>query len=194
MQAKQIIQDFINSIDRKDLIKLLVWAVILVSLSLAVTHYIGEDQIKQRVEEAWVWWPLVIILWKSLSIIVAPLSGTATYVIAGALFWFWKWNLYNLIGNAIGMTIWFWIWRTRWADAIHRLIWKKSALMVQELTNKLEDTKTFIITRIVLFPLEDLINFASGMSKIRYLPFLIISLLITSLVAMIWVWIGDALF
>jgi len=166
----------------------------LVLLSLAVTKYIWEDQISARVEEAGIRWPLVIITWKASTIIVAPLSGTATYVIAWWLFWVRWWSVYNLIWNALGMTIWFFIWRIRGIDVIKRLVGKKSSLIVQELTHELADLKTLIITRVVLFPLEDLINFACGMSKLRYPTFLIVSLLITSVVATVRVWVGDVLF
>ena len=191
---KEKLREFLSHIDKKAIYKLLWWAIILVVLSLWVTTYIGEEQIISWVERAGIWWPIVIVLWKALSVVVAPLSGTVTYVIAWWLFGVLRGSIYNLIGNALGMTIWFYVGRIWWIDVIKRIIGKKSSLIVKEITYELADLKTLIITRIVLFPLEDLINFACGMSKIRYPVFLIVSLIITSIVATIWVWVGDVLF
>ncbi len=194
MIIKKRVQEFLTHIDKNALLKIWVIAIILVIASLLVTQYIGEEQITAWVEKAGIRWPLVIIIRKSLTILIAPLSWTATYVIAWGLFGVLRGSIYNLIWNIIGMTIGFYVWRIRGIDAIKRLIGKKSSLMVEELTHELADTKTLIITRVVLFPLEDLINFACGMSKIRYIPFVIISIIITSIVATIWVWLGDVLF
>ena len=191
---KEKASNFLAHVDKNAIYKLLWWALFLVLLSIWVTTYIGEEQIATRVKQAGIRWPVVIIARKALTIIVAPLSGTATYVIAWWLFGVLRWSIYNLIGNALGMTIWFYVGRIRWIDVIKRLVGKKSSLIVEELTHELEDLKTLAITRVVLFPLEDLVNFACGMSKIRYPTFLIVSLFITSIVATVWVWVGDFLF
>lgn len=188
------IKSMFASIDRRSMRKLIIFSACLVLASVLVATYIWEDQINTRVTEAGVWWPAIIIIWKALSIIIAPLSGTMTYVIAGWLYGTLWWNIYNVIGNALGITVWFWLGRIWWLDAITRLIGKKSADMVADITTKLEDIQTLIITRIVLFPFEDLVNFAGGISKIRFPVFLIISLVITTIVAIVWVWVGDVLF
>ncbi len=185
---------FLANVDKNAIYKLLIGAIFLVVLSIWITRYIWEEKIAERVEQAWIWGPIIIIVWKSLTILVAPLSGTTTYVIAWGLFWVFRWSVYNLIWNAIWMSIWFRIWRIRWIDVIKRFVGKKSSVIIEELTEQLADLKTLTITRIVLFPLEDLINFACGMSKIRFPTFLIVSLIITSIVATIWIWIGDIMF
>lgn len=194
MTLVQKIQEIFSHIDRKAIMKLVFFSILLVLASVLVTMYIWEDKINDRVEQAGIRWPLIIIAWKALSIIIAPLSGTATYVISGWLYGVFWWNIYNIIGNAIGITVWFRLGRIWWVEAITRLIGKKSAHMVHDITTRLEDIQTLIITRIVLFPFEDLVNFAGGMSKIKFPIFLIISLIITTVVAIVWVWVGNVLF
>jgi len=185
---------FMGHIEKKSLIKLAVWVMALVLFSLLIAQYIGEETMKAWVEKAWIWWPLVIIGFKSLTVFVAPLSWTAIYIIWWWLFGFFRWNIYNIIGNGLGISLAFFLWRKRWAQATNWLLWKEATDMILDLSNKLVDYKNLVITRIIFFPLEDLINFAWGMSKIRFLPFLVISLLITSIVWTARVYLGDVLF
>ena len=194
MKLVDQIKQSIWNIDPAAAKKLVLLSIVLVTASILMTFYIWEEQLNTRVEKAGIRWPALIILWKSLTILIAPLSGTITYVIAWWLYWVFWWNIYNIIWNAIWISIWFWLGRIWWIDAVTRLLWKKSADMVQDITERLEDIKTLAITRVILFPLEDLINFAWWMSKIRFPIFLAISLVITTMVAIVWVWFGDVLF
>gem|GEM_PF-6625187 len=50
--------------------------------------------------------------------------------------------------------------------------------------------KSFIKTRFLLFPLEDFINYAAGMSKIHYLPFIVISTIVTTIFSLVPILVG----
>lgn len=201
MKTKQFLQEkyrklqlFLGHINKKSLTKILLWASILVVLSFVVAKFIWEEQMQVWVEKAGIWWPLVIIALKALTVFVAPLSGTAIYVISWGLFWFVQWSIYNIIGNALWITLAFYLGRFRWVRATKWILWEQATTMVIELSNKLADYKNLIITRIIFFPLEDLINFAWWISKIRFIPFLLISLTVTSIVGTARVYLGDIFF
>ncbi|USN55981.1 MAG: hypothetical protein H6765_05505 [Candidatus Peribacteria bacterium] len=46
------------------------------------------------------------------------------------------------------------------------------------MVSHLQDAKTFTATRILFFPLEDLINYAAGMSKLSFLTYFCISAIV----------------
>ena len=64
---------------------------------------------------------------------------------------------------------------------------------IKHLISHLTNIKTFTITRIILFPLEDLINYASGMSKISYARFFVISIVIVTAFSLVPIFFGHIL-
>jgi uncharacterized membrane protein YdjX (TVP38/TMEM64 family) len=101
--------------------------------------------------------------------------------------------LIGIIGNAIGITGAFFVGRWRGVCVVTRIVGKKHIQEVLHLVHHLQDMKKFTLTRIVLFPLEDFINYAAGMSHISFLHFFGISLLITTLGSVIPIWLGHIL-
>ena len=75
------------------------------AISWAIAQAIGVDEIRAFVDQYPILAPFVIVVIKSASVIFAPLSGTATYVIAGTLFPRREGMLYMMIGNLIGICV-----------------------------------------------------------------------------------------
>lgn len=171
---------------RRSFILLLAFIVLQIWLS----RLIWESTIQQWVEESWVRAPAFLIVYKALSILVAPLSWSVMYLIAGWLFGTWYGLLYAAIWNFFGMTLAYWIGRRYWENAIQRFLWKKSMHQITTLLDHLQDKKTFIVSRVILMPIEDLINFASGIAKVPYWWFIMTSMVIVTLVSwwIILVW------
>gem|GEM_PF-5450019 len=70
---------------------------------------------------------------------------------------------------------------------------KKSVDKLMSLVHKFDNVRTFAISRTVLFFLDDLFNYAAGLSSMRYLPFLLTSLLVISFSSLYLIHIGIAL-
>jgi membrane protein DedA with SNARE-associated domain len=62
---------------------------------------------------------------------------------------------------------------------------------ITHLMSHLHDKKTFIITRCVLLPLEDLINFASGMVRVPFVWFIVSSMIIVTALSTVIIFFGD---
>ena len=56
-----------------------------------------------------------------------------------------------------------------------------------EIIDRIRTPKTFIVTRVVLFRLEDLINYTAGMARTPFLLFFIVSLVVSTLTVAFWV-------
>jgi len=167
--------------------------VIFLILSLVAWNIIGQERLELRVQQAWVWWPIVLIFWKACSVIFAPFAWSVVYVIAGWLYGTSLAILYSLYGNILGMTCAFYIWRIRWKKAVTRLVGEGAMEEVIHLVGHLQNTRTYILSRIFLAPLEDLLNYAAWMSNIHYLPFIIISSVVTTAISLLPILLGSSL-
>ena len=184
----------LHDIDKKSLSKVALVLVAFILVSLLVSRLIWEEKMAKFVEKAWIWWPLLIIAYKTSSVVVAPLSWSIVYVIAWWLYWTLRGVIYNAIWNIFWMSLAYFIWRKRWAQWVRRLLWKSNTQEVFHLIEHLKNKKTFIISRITLFPLEDLINYAAGIAKIQYWWFIIASIIITTIFSTILILFGGLLF
>ena len=63
---------------------------------------------------------------------------------------------------------------------------KEGDKKAHKLIDRLGNAKGLTIARIVLFPIEDLINYVAGMTKISYRVFVSVSTVITSLWVLPW--------
>ncbi|MEK7135121.1 MAG: VTT domain-containing protein [Patescibacteria group bacterium] len=72
---------------------------------IAIAYFIDLSSVKVWVEQAGVWGPLVFILLKTSTIVIAPLSGSPLYPLVGLLFGFWPGFLYVVVGDALGYSI-----------------------------------------------------------------------------------------
>lgn len=148
---------------------------------------IGVDEIRSFVAQYPVLAPLVIIIIKAASIIFAPLSGTATYAIAGTIFTVREGMLYMTIGNAIGIVTTYFLGRKFGLSIIKWMFGLHGVTQTHHIIDRLRQPKTFVITRIILFPLEDLINYVAGMAQTPFWVYLITSLITSSLLALVFI-------
>jgi len=90
--------------------------------------------------------------------------------------------LYVTIGNAIGISLAYWL-GYKYADrAIGRFVGKKSVEQAHTIVDKMRGYWQFLTIRVVLFPLEDLLNFVAGMARVPFWWFFLVSMVITTLV------------
>lgn len=181
----------LHDIDTKYLIRawlILVWFII---LQVWLSRLIGEERIAQRVESSWIRAPLVLIIYKTFSVIIAPLSGSVMYLIAWGLFGVRRWVIYGAIGNFFGMSFAYWVGREYWDKAVKRFVGEQAMKEVTHLLSHLQDKKTFVLSRVILMPLEDLINFASGMARLNYWWFISVSMIVVTLVSTVVIFLWD---
>ncbi len=129
--------------------------------------------------------PLILILLKISTIVLAPLSGGPLYPIAGFLFGFWPAFFFMAIGDFIGYSAAFWISRLLGQKAVQQMIKENESSILAKISTKVESAKGLFTACIIFFSVPELISYATGLSKIRYRTFISIlwplMLIITSL-------------
>jgi uncharacterized membrane protein YdjX (TVP38/TMEM64 family) len=143
----------------------------------ALAHAIGDDELRSFVEDAGPWGWFVLILAKASTMIFAPLSGSLLYPLAGSLYGFWTGWLLVIIGDFIGGTVTFWIGRLWGRTLTERFLGNDVAFLNKalELTGSV---KGFLIARIMMISLPELATYAAGLTRISYLPFAAIHVIV----------------
>lgn len=137
--------------------------------------------------------PIFIVLWRALSIILAPLpGGILSFAFIPIMGWFWAW-FYGAVGGIIGSTIAFYIARKFREPVVSRFIpLKKLHNLEDNISNKTEFF-AFLGIRISTWPVADFVSFIAGLSKISYKKFIFITFL-ALLVEAGWYYFGGIAF
>lgn len=149
----------------------------LIALSmLFVEKLIDIDRVQAFIQQYPIRAPIVLALLKWSTIIIAPISWALVYSLGAATFPLVEAGIYMTIGNFFWITLAFRLGKTYGDRVIRRAFSQKAVSKVHSLIDKLHNRKSFLLVRILLFPLEDLLYFAAGMSRLPYRIFLLISL------------------
>ena len=151
-----------------------------------VWKYVDMDLVRDYIALHSFLAPFFLVLLKAGTVIIAPLSWTVVYATASALFPLREAFLYIVIGNFLWMTGAFYLGRWYGDKVITYVFWKKGDKKAHHLIDRLGDARWLALARIILFPLEDLINYVAWMTKIPYRTFVSISTVITSLRVLPW--------
>jgi uncharacterized membrane protein YdjX (TVP38/TMEM64 family) len=174
---------------REILVKVAGLAVVLAAM-FGIFHYFGVTDIQNRIEEAGVWAPVLFVLAKIATLVLAPLSGGPVYLIAGALFGFWKGVLLVIIGDVIGGTIAFFLSRFFGRTLVERMLGNGSSMLARAL-RMAGTTKGFILMRIFFAPIQEVACYAAGLTRIPFPTFLLIHGLIGVVPTMLLVGLGS---
>ncbi len=158
---------------------LIVSGLVIVGLTLAglgiLELFGGLDRFIRIVKDAGPWAPVMFILLKILSYVIAPLSGAPLKITAGALFGFWPAFFYVSIGDTLGGALNYWVARGLGRPAIAKLSGSKSLNEVEVLRKSVGNTRALIFSRIVLSPIYDFISYAAGLMKVPFSTFVIVT-------------------
>lgn len=109
-------------------------------------------------------------------IVVSVLPGQALQFAAGYAYHFWLGFIFSVIGVALGTVITFYLARLLGKDALQVIFGEeKFSRFVQTLNRKRAYVVLFVIFLIPGIP-KDLFTYAAGVSEIRIVPFLLLSL------------------
>ena len=147
---------------------------ITVALLLALGFFIDVDSFKTMIIEAGPLAPLLFIVLKATTVVVAPLSGAPLYPIVGFLFGFWPGLLYVVIGDFIGITIAFTLSRLFGYPLVLKFIVGKERSILAKVVSHVGTTKGFLHMCLTCFALPEVIAYGSGLSKLPYWKFITI--------------------
>jgi len=164
---------------------------ILVLVILYFTVDIGS--VKVWIARAGVWGPLVFILLKVSTIVIAPLSGSPLYPLVGLLFGFWPGFLYVLIGDFIGYSIAFWISRIFGKKIVARFISGKEEGILAKIIHHASTPKGFFHACLTLFGMPELLCYGAGLTRLSYWRFITTLTPITAIGSALFVFVGSIL-
>lgn len=153
---------------RKDMMKGAVGFVLIVLFVYTGFRYVGLENLQDQIEKAGVFGPIVFILLKASTIVIAPLNGAVFYLISAPLFGLGLGIIYSWAGDLIGAVIAFWISRTFGIRIVKRFL---SAKMLKNLDSVLwyvGNWKRLALARLALSSVTEVVSYGAGLSAISF--------------------------
>ncbi len=148
---------------------------LLTFLYLAVQS-IGIDELQTTIAGAGIVGPLIFVGIKALTFTFAPLSAGPIQFASGILFGVIPGTLYSLLGELLGGTVNVVIARVFGRRIVSRFVGAAAMKRVDGFYERhLNDWKSLLVARVLLFSVYDFISYAVGFSQIRLSVYIVIS-------------------
>ncbi len=151
----------------------------------------GQSEIEEWIDGFGVWGPIVYIALFAVSMLFAPLPTAPMPLVAAAVFGPGLGFVYTITATAIGSTICFWVARRLGRPALARLTSQVALDRIDQLGERL-GIRLLIILR--LFPIAgvDYVSYAAGLTQMRFLAYIIVSVLASVPILILAAALGDA--
>lgn len=141
-----------------------------------VVQRIGIDELQTTIATAGIWGPLIFVGIKALTFTFAPLSAGPIQFASGILFGVIPGTLYSLLGELLGGTVNVIIARLFGRRIVRRFVGAAAMSRVDRFYERhLNDWKSLLAARVLLFSVYDFISYAVGFSQIRLSVYIAVS-------------------
>jgi uncharacterized membrane protein YdjX (TVP38/TMEM64 family) len=154
---------------------------------------IGTERLQAWVESAGPLAPIAYMLLRALTYVFAPLTTGPIQLASGALFGLWEGIAYSLIGEALGGSINFWIGRKLGRPVVLRLAGEEGLRKAEEYYHLVGEWRGLAVARLVLFALWDFLSYVIGFTGVKYIHYLLISLIVGFIPTAATVFLGSEL-
>lgn len=182
-----------RSINTKSLLKnafpLLLFAVV-IYLGL---NYVGEEKIKKIMQETGVLAPVIFVVLKISTVVVAPLGSLPFYIIAPSVFGFYWSLIYITIADFVGYSVIFYIGHQFGRDLVQRLLYKTEANTLDVLLDRINSWQGFAYSRVIFFSFPELPSYVASLSKLSFIQYSIVSWPLIVITNVIFLSLGGAL-
>lgn len=158
---------------------------------IAIIVYGDAGALKQWVEESGRWAPMTFILAKTLTVVIAPLSGGPLYPLAGFLFGFPEGLLLTLIGDLLGFTAAFFISRLFGQQKALAFMGQTDNKIIQKLFVATESTKGFFLASIAFIAAPEVLAYGTGLTRLPYITYISIFMPIWTLASGAVIFLGS---
>jgi uncharacterized membrane protein YdjX (TVP38/TMEM64 family) len=148
------------------------YIIVAILILMLVGHFLNIQSIKLLVLKVGFWGPVVIILAKIMTIVIAPLSGAPIYLLAGTFWGFPQGLIYVAIGDFVGYTTAFYIARILGREAVNKMISRNEQALFSRIINHLGTFKGFIQSCFIFFSLPELLSYGTGLTRLSYIKFI----------------------
>ncbi|MCY4020661.1 MAG: VTT domain-containing protein [Chloroflexi bacterium] len=148
----------------------------LLTVLYIIVQSIGIDELQTTVATAGIWGPLMFVGIKALTFTFAPLSAGPIQFASGIMFGVIPGTLYSLLGELLGGTINVIIARLFGRRIVRRFVGAAAMSRVDRFYERhLNDWKSLLAARVLLFSVYDFISYAVGFSQIRLSVYIVVS-------------------
>ncbi len=153
---------------------------------------IGIDELQAIIATSGIWGPLIFVSIKALTFTFAPLSAGPIQFASGILFGVIPGTLYSLLGELLGGTVNVIIARLFGRRIVRRFVGAAAMSRVDGFYERhLNDWKSLLAARVLLFSVYDFISYAVGFSQIRLSVYIAVSFLGGLIPTLLFVLIGS---
>ena len=139
----------------------------LLTLLFLMVRSIGLEELQRTIAGAGILGPLVFIGIKALTFTVAPLTAGPIQFASGVLFGVAEGTLYSLAGEVLGGTVNVLIARVFGRRIVERFVGSAAMTKVDGFYERyLDDWKSLLAARVLLFSVYDFISYAVGFGRI----------------------------
>ena len=141
-----------------------------------LVNYIGLGELQLMVAGAGIWGPTVFVGIKALTFTFAPLSAGPIQFASGLLFGVIPGTIYSVLGELIGGTINVMIARLLGRRIVKRFVGDTALERIDHFYERhLDDWKSLLAARVLLFSVYDFISYAVGLGNIRLSVYMVVS-------------------
>lgn len=162
-----------TGVSKKQLITSLVSLTVILGGIYFVFRYFGITEVQDTIERAGIWAPLVLVLAKASTVVIAPLGGSPLYPLAGALFGLWQGTALLLLGDALGGIVAFYLSRIFGRHLVEQMIGDDQKFLPRAL-KMMGTVKGFLVARVCFMPMPEVVAYGAGLTRINFLPFILI--------------------
>lgn len=172
------------------------WQAFSAVVFFVATMYLGAEliaieNIQKEVASAGIWGPLAFIVLKLSTIVLVPLPGNPIYLAAVPLFGVEDAYLYIVIGDMLGYCLVFLIGRVLGKGLMRAFFTEEEYIKLNNLLHRVGTWKGFALVRITFFGIGDVISYGAGLTPIPILHYILITVPIVLIHALIIVMLGE---
>jgi uncharacterized membrane protein YdjX (TVP38/TMEM64 family) len=155
---------------------------------------IGANELREIVQQAGVFGPIIFILIHAITIMVTPGGGGVVLILSsGTLFDFWPGLFYSILSAIIGSSANFWIARKFGKKLVVRVVSLQTLAKLDPITKRVNSGSPLLLVPIFSTSAFNLSCYAIGLTKIKYSKFVSAVLISSAINAPIYVATGSSL-
>lgn len=176
---------------RKQKIIEIIWFFVVVLLFVFSLQLIRSGDLDIFVAKTGIFAPIILVLLKMTTLIVAPLGGSPLYIIGGALFGGLKGFALTLLGDILGSAVCFLLSRKYGERVLSTFVGSQNKDRVVGAVSLLGNTSSIIKARLAFISIPELLSYAAGLSRVSFWKFMVINALFYVPVDLILVVLGS---
>ncbi len=169
----------------------ILWFLIVVVLFFLSLQLIRSGELSIFVAKTGIFAPIILVLLKMTTLIVAPLGGSPLYIIGGALFGGFKGFLLTLLGDILGSAVCFFLSRRYGERVLSTFVGSQNKDRVVGAVSLLGNTSSIIKARLAFISIPELLSYAAGLSRVSFWKFMVINAIFYFPVDLILVVLGS---